>query len=94
MRITRVTSAVIILALNWSMVVMGQKTTRVQKSRKPAARGTGGNKTKTSPPIENGKTTAEASLEKKLRKKFPHYLNCRRLRKINFVLQSTNFSEK
>ena len=68
MRITYVTSAVIILVLNWSMAVRGQKATGVQKSRKPATRRTGGNKTKPLSPIENAKTTAEASLEKEIEK--------------------------
>lgn len=68
MKITCVTSAVILLALTWSMAVMGQKATGIQKSRKPATRRTRGDKTKPLPPIENAKTTAEASLEKEIEK--------------------------
>lgn len=68
MRITCVTSTVILLALTWSMAVMGQKATGVQKSRKPAIKRTGGDKTKPLPPTENVKTTAEASLEKEIKK--------------------------
>ena len=84
-----VTSAVIITSIDLDDGSDGSKGNGVQKSRKPATKRAGVNKTTPLPPIENAKTTVEASLEKEIEKEIST-LNWRRPRKINFILLSTH----